>query len=105
MEKTSETRDQDPMASNRGDHDGQPIEVEVLLFAALREATGSAREVVTLPHFATAGSVLEVLVARYPALAAHTKSLRLAVNSEYAEAARPLRSGDQVALIPPTCGG
>jgi len=81
------------------------IEVEVLLFASAREAAGVARTSVILPASATAGDLLDALAARFPALAAHRGSLKFAVNSEYAGADHPLRPGDQVALIPPTCGG
>lgn len=81
------------------------IEVEVLLFASAREAAGVARTSVILPASATAGDLLEALTVEFPALAAHRGSLKFAVNSEYAAADHPLRPGDQVALIPPTCGG
>jgi molybdopterin converting factor subunit 1 len=83
----------------------QGIEIEVLLFAGAREAAGVARTAVILPVSATAGDLLDLLITEYPALGAHRGSLRLAVNSEYARADHPLQTGDQVALIPPTCGG
>lgn len=81
------------------------IEVEVLLFAAARDAAGVARAAVALPAPATAGAVLDALIARHPALAPHRSSLRLAVNQEYADPSHPVAKGDEVAVIPPTCGG
>jgi len=79
--------------------------IGVLLFASVREAAGVARVELTLPPAATAGGALAALVARYPALSGLAPSLRLAVNSEYADPGRPLAPGDEMALIPPTCGG
>ena len=79
--------------------------IGVLLFAAAREAAGTARVELTLPPATTAGGALAAVVAQYPALAGLAPSLRLAVNSEYAAEGRPLAPGDELALIPPTCGG
>jgi len=79
--------------------------IDVLLFAAVREAAGVSRVALALPPATTAGGALAALVARHPALAALAPTLRLAVNSEYADPGRPLAPGDELALIPPTCGG
>ncbi len=54
---------------------------------------------------ATLGALIELLHARYPKLAERVGSVRFAVNSEYAESSQPLRSGDEVAVIPPVSGG
>ncbi len=81
------------------------IVVELLLFAVLRDAIGTDRVRLTLPAPATAGDALAAVVARHPAVAQHQPSLRLAVNCEYADPGRELATGDEVALIPPTCGG
>jgi molybdopterin converting factor subunit 1 len=81
------------------------VVVRVLLFASAREAAGSERAVVTVDAPATAGDVLDALLRRYPALEGHRASLRLAVNSEYAALSHPMADGDEMALIPPTCGG
>lgn len=79
--------------------------IGVLLFASVREAAGVARVELALPPATTAGGALAALVARYPALAEFAPSLRLAVNAEYADPGRRLAPGDELALIPPTCGG
>jgi molybdopterin converting factor subunit 1 len=81
------------------------VEVQVLLFAAAREAAGVERASVSVAAPVTAGDVLDVLVGRFPALDGHRASLRLAVNSEYVKPAHPVADGDEMALIPPTCGG
>jgi len=84
-----------------------PGEVQVLVrcFAATREATGQSEVELALPAGATAGQALAALAARFPGLRGHLPSLRLAVNLAYVTPDQVLQSGDEVALIPPTCGG
>ena len=81
------------------------VRIGALLFASAREAAGVQEVELAVAGPATAGDVMTALVARFPQLAAHQASLRLAVNGEYVAAAHPVRDGDEVALIPPTCGG
>lgn len=78
----------------------------VLLFAATREAAGGCERLeLELAPGETVGDVLAALVRRFPGLARHCESLRVAVNEQYVELDHPLRGGDEVALIPPVCGG
>lgn len=81
------------------------IQVLVRCFAAAREATGESELELALPAGATAGDALTGLAARFPGLRGHLGSLRLAVNLAYVPPDHPLANGDEVALIPPTCGG
>jgi molybdopterin converting factor subunit 1 len=81
------------------------VRIGVLLFASAREAAGVQEVELAVARPATAGDVMTALVARLPQLAAHQASVRLAVNGEYVAATHPIRDGDEVALIPPTCGG
>ena len=83
----------------------ETITVRVRCFAAAREATGEAELVLPLPIGTTAGDALATLVERFPELRGHRSSLRLAVNLAYVTPDHPLQDGDEVALIPPTCGG
>jgi len=48
---------------------------------------------------------MTLLLSRYPALAPHRRSIRIAVNGTYAFATDPVRPGDEIALIPPVAGG
>jgi molybdopterin synthase catalytic subunit len=84
---------------------GEEIQVLVRCFAAAREAAGESELALTLPAGATAGDALADLAARFPRLRGHLGSLRLAVNLAYVRPDHPLANGDEVALIPPTCGG
>jgi molybdopterin synthase catalytic subunit len=84
----------------------QQIAVEVRLFAMLRERAGTGSLQLSLPAGATVADALARLgdeaglgdlLARLP--------LTTAVNREYVDAATVLRSGDELALIPPVSGG
>jgi molybdopterin synthase catalytic subunit/molybdopterin converting factor small subunit len=74
------------------------MNVEVRLFAGLRERAGWNRRTID------AATVADV----WPALGLgedEPAGLLYAVNREYADPARELRDGDEVALIPPVSGG
>jgi molybdopterin converting factor subunit 1 len=84
---------------------GNDVQIAVRFFAATREAVGVEVMTLAFPPGATAGQALAALVTRHPSLAGHAGSLRLAVNRTYVGAEHLLRDGDELALIPPTCGG
>ena len=79
--------------------------VTVRYFALVREALGRARDELTLPEGATAGDVLDKVLAKQPALASVRRSLMVMVNQTYAAPGTMLSDGDEVALIPPVSGG
>lgn len=70
------------------------------LFAALRERAGAGEIELQLPDGARVSDALAQLSALTDGV-----SVVIAVNQEYADAAVPLHSGDEVALIPPVSGG
>lgn len=76
------------------------MQVDVRLFAMLRQRAGSDRVTLELPDAATVDDALA-------ALADVTGDVPcvLAVNREYADGARTLHAGDELALIPPVSGG
>jgi molybdopterin converting factor subunit 1 len=76
------------------------VHVTVRLFAQLRERAGRSELDVELPDGARVGDAIEAL----GELAAGLPVV-MAVNREYADAAAPLRPGDELALIPPVSGG
>ena len=81
------------------------MNIEVLFFAAARDAAGRSKAMLTLLAGTTAGSALGLLLEQQPALRTLQGSLRLAVNEEFVDAGRVLREGDRLALIPPVSGG
>jgi len=72
--------------------------VSVRLFAGLRERAGSDRVEVELPDGA---SVADLLAAMDVA----PRSCVVAINREYADERDVVRTGDEVALVPPVSGG
>ena len=81
------------------------MHVTIRLFARLREVAGAADLARTIPDGSTAGDAWQALVAEFPALGDHTRSISVAVNEEYAKPATTLRDGDEVAFLPPVSGG
>jgi molybdopterin synthase catalytic subunit len=82
------------------------VQVEVRLFAMLRERAGSNRIELELPDGATVGDALAELASNSP-LGGLIELLpvRMAVNREYASFDTVLGPEDELALIPPVSGG
>jgi molybdopterin converting factor subunit 1 len=80
------------------------MEVRVLLFASYAEAFDAPTLGVTIPD----GATVAELLTRVKQLAAG-RSLPpaplVALNQEYASPGDVIRSGDEIALIPPVAGG
>ena len=81
----------------------------VLYFAWLRERVGVAEETVTPPAEVTTVAELAVwlagLDARHAAAFRDLKTVRCAVNQEFADPTTILRPDDEVAFFPPVTGG
>lgn len=79
------------------------MQVRVLFFGVLKDLLSSSGEARTLPEGATVAGLLEDLRngAGHPVWGA----LAVAVNCEYANRAKVLHEGDEVALLPPVSGG
>jgi molybdopterin converting factor subunit 1 len=82
------------------------MNIDVRLFAMLRERAGRDTVTVEVPESATVRDAVEA-VARTPGLAdvMERMSVVMAVNREYADDDAPLADGDELALIPPVSGG
>jgi|YNPNPStandDraft_1061719.scaffolds.fasta_scaffold93876_2 molybdopterin converting factor small subunit len=81
------------------------MEVEVRLFAQVREIVGVDRIGLELPEPACIGAIREGLIARIPALAAWKHLLLFAVNGRYADDSTPIEPGGEIACFPPVGGG
>lgn len=80
--------------------------VALLYFAAVRDLLGIGQEELVLPSLVVTVSDLgDFLIQRYPSLEGRLVGVRFAVNEEFAQPSQILRSGDTIALIPPTAGG
>jgi molybdopterin synthase sulfur carrier subunit len=86
-----------------------PAPLSVLYFAWLRERVGVSEETVSPPDTVTTLADLVVYLAnldqRHAAAFKDRKTVRCAVNQEFADPATILRSGDEVAFFPPVTGG
>jgi molybdenum cofactor biosynthesis protein MoaC/molybdopterin converting factor subunit 1 len=82
------------------------MQVELRLFAMLRERAGRESVALELPDGATVADALAA-AAREPGLEELLPDLpvRVAVNREYASDDAPIAPGDELALIPPVSGG
>lgn len=91
--------------------DPAPPTVRVRLFASLRDGAGWSERLVVLPMPADQGTCTPLLLWRLlelsppPAADALPAGLRVAINQRFAAADTPLRSGDELAFLPPITGG
>jgi molybdopterin synthase catalytic subunit len=81
------------------------VHVTIRLFARLRELAGASELRREVPDGSTAQDVWNGLAAEFPALAAYTKAISVAVNEEYARLTASVREGDEIAFLPPVSGG
>lgn len=83
--------------------------VTILYFAWLRERTGLSQESVRPPpEVRTIDALIAWLIERSPGHAsafANRRTVRCAVNQEFAEPTTAVRAGDEVAFFPPVTGG
>lgn len=82
--------------------------LNVLYFASLREAVGSASEQIAWPLPATVDKLIALLRARggkWAEALGEGKRWRVAVNQQMAQMNTPLSTGDEVAIFPPVTGG
>src|SRR5581483_11600404 len=81
------------------------MEIEVRLFAGLREALGGERLKVRVAEGARVRDLVALLAREHPALAPHVGRFAVAVNLAVAPGEHALHAGDEVALLPPVGGG
>ena len=84
----------------------QTIRVKVLFFGRLKELTGQAEDSAEfVADAATIEQLFAFYAARHPELAKYRSSVVASRNQEFAAWGTPLRSGDEVAFLPPVSGG
>ena len=81
------------------------MRIEILYFAAAREAAGLPAETLEVADGATVEALRATLDARHPGLSPVSRTARFAVGERFAPASQRLAPGDVVALIPPVSGG
>ena len=81
------------------------MNIQIKLFATLKDRAGSPRVQLDLPDDATVSVLLDRLAQTQPRLAPSLPTCLVAVNQEFAFGSTPIRAGDEVALFPPVSGG
>jgi molybdopterin converting factor subunit 1 len=81
------------------------MQVRVLFFGVLKDVLGRSHDTLTLEEGATAGEVLSHYEQNLKQLNGRLSSIAISVNQEYARVDAKLKSGDEVALLPPVSGG
>jgi molybdopterin converting factor subunit 1 len=81
------------------------MRVRVLFFGGLKDLAGKSEDLLELPEGARVRDVLAHYLSQVPRMKESVASLAVAVNQEYAGAETGLKSGDEVALLPPVSGG
>jgi molybdopterin converting factor subunit 1 len=81
------------------------MQIRVLFFGVLKDLAGKASDSISLPDGATLGDVLSRYQQIIPRLTDMAASIAMSVNQEYAGPTTRLRTGDEVALLPPVSGG
>jgi|JI10StandDraft_1071094.scaffolds.fasta_scaffold581805_2 molybdopterin synthase catalytic subunit/molybdopterin converting factor small subunit len=84
------------------------MQIKILYFAAIRERLGISTETLSWEPSESSVTVKDVktrLEAAHPILKRFWPSLRISLNLEFAEDDMRVRSGDELALIPPVAGG
>lgn len=80
------------------------MKITVKYFAMLRETTRKTSEVVDAADNETAATLFARLAKEYR-FPIEFKDVQVAINAEFAAAQTQLRANDEVAYIPPVCGG
>lgn len=81
------------------------MQITISLFAAHREAVGTATVQVTVPVGTTAAGLWDILTARYPNLTRTPRPTAVAINDAVVQPDSTLTDGDRVALLAPVSGG
>jgi MoaE-MoaD fusion protein len=81
------------------------MEIEIRLFATLKDRAGRDRIRVELVEPATVQQLAAAVAAGYPALAPALPTVLVAVNKAFAGPETVISPGDEVALFPPVSGG
>lgn len=81
------------------------MHVCVLMFGPAKDLAGSPQVELNLPQNATVADLRKALAERSQEFAAALPAMRIAVNNTFAPDDAPVRSGDELAVIPPVSGG
>ncbi len=81
------------------------MQITISLYAAHREAVGTATVQLAVPEGTTAGGLWEILTTRYPNLNRMPRPTTVAINDTVVPQGSALTDGDRVAMLAPVSGG
>jgi MoaD family protein len=81
------------------------MKVRVQFYAQLRDLVGIRELEIEIPQDATVRELLENIYAQKPGLRAHDKSILIGAGLEFVDRNYNLKSGEEIAIMPPVQGG
>jgi len=81
------------------------MKARVQFYAQLRDLAGIREQDVDLAEGATVGDLLSQIYAQHPSLRGHDKSILIGAGVEFVDRNYQLKSGEEIALMPPVQGG
>ena len=84
---------------------GGIMDLELLLFASLKDDVGSPTLKLSLPEGSTVSNLLQEIGESHPCLQAKLAHVRVAIGNEFADPETVISEGQEIALIPPVSGG
>lgn len=81
------------------------MQLEVRLFAMMREAEGRDRIALEVPDGITAGELKGLIAERHPRLARFVPGSRISASLRFVPDTYAIERAEEVALIPPVSGG
>jgi molybdopterin synthase catalytic subunit len=81
------------------------MQIRVLFFGILKDVTGLAADTPDLPEQSTLADLVNHYSVKTPQIQQHLSGIAMSINQEFARASDVLKTGDEVALLPPVSGG
>lgn len=81
------------------------MKIKLKFFAQLREVIHCEEAEIEIKEGGSVGDLVLILGEHFPNIREHLKTVSFGVNNEYASKDTILHEGNEVALLPPICGG
>jgi MoaD family protein len=81
------------------------MRVRAQFYAQLRDVVGEAKLDIELSDGAIVSDLLEQLYQRFPSLRVHDKAILVGAGVEFVDRNYKLKSGEEIAIMPPVQGG
>ncbi|MGB1662135.1 MAG: MoaD/ThiS family protein [Planctomycetota bacterium] len=81
------------------------MDLELLLFASLKDDVGSPTLRLTIPEGSTVSTLLQEIGRAHPYLQEKLAHVRVAIGDEFADPEAIISADQEIALIPPVSGG